>query len=169
MGAAKAAKNACDIKGLKECKDFAKEKEFSFRSVSDNTLPKGCYISTIVEKHFNKVIYISHSRLAPSKPEYTFKIGGGKFRHCEKGHNKEKGTITYKKQTHFMFSNDVRFNGWTCGKVQRCGADSVCGGYNVKGKGDKITKKFDKLEVGKKYILRLKYNFIDSWDNEYGL
>ena len=60
------------------------------------------------------------------------------------------------------FDNPRDFDGWTCGKITTCGQfGQICGGYDVKGKGSDIQKKFN-LPEGK-YSVELDFIKIDSW------
>ena len=60
------------------------------------------------------------------------------------------------------FNNPKNFEGWSCGKVQKCGSfGNICGGANVKGKGSNIQKTF-MLPAGK-YSVKLDFLEIDTW------
>ena len=61
-----------------------------------------------------------------------------------------------------QFSDASDFEGWNCGKIQKCGTfGNICGGAGVKGKGSDIKKTFQ-LPEGK-YLINLKFLQIDSW------
>ena len=60
------------------------------------------------------------------------------------------------------FDTPQDFEGWNCGKITTCGSlGSICGGYNVKGKGSDI-KKIYSLPSGT-YSVQLDFIRIDSW------
>ena len=71
--------------------------------------------------------------------------------------------ITYQPGIIFThaFNNPNDFEGWSCGKITRCGKHQICGGYNVKGAGSEIKKTF-MLPAGT-YNLELNFIKIDSW------
>ena len=60
------------------------------------------------------------------------------------------------------FTNPNDLDGWTCGKITRCGKfGNLCGGALVKGYRQDIRKTFN-LPAGK-YSVTLDFIKIDSW------
>ena len=60
------------------------------------------------------------------------------------------------------FNNPNNFEGWNCGKIQKCGSyGNICGGSGVKGRGTDIKKTFH-LPAGT-YSVKLDFIKIDSW------
>ena len=60
------------------------------------------------------------------------------------------------------FNDPSNFEGWNCGKIQKCGKwGNICGGYGVKGKGADIKKTFH-LPAGT-YSLNMEFIKVDSW------
>ena len=60
------------------------------------------------------------------------------------------------------FYDRNNFEGWNCGGITTCGnLGQICGGYNVKGKGSELVKKYN-LPAGT-YSVELDFIKIDSW------
>ena len=63
----------------------------------------------------------------------------------------------------YKFDNAADFMGWNCGQVTFCGDfGSICGGYNIKGKGDEL-KRTIMLDAGHTYSVTMDFIKIDSW------